>query len=59
MKLITYKNGKNRSLGVLGCDGTVFDFSLAGLNFADMHEFIVKHKKSDLKKLKKNFQKKR
>ena len=49
MKLITYKNGKNRSLGVLGCDGTVFDFSLAGLNFADMHEFIVKHKKSDLK----------
>ena len=53
MKLITYKNGKNCSLGVLGCDGTVFDFSLAGLNFADMHEFIVKHKKSDLKKLKK------
>lgn len=51
MKILTYKNGKNFSLGVIGADGSVLDFALAGLNFKDMNDFIINHKKGEFKKL--------
>lgn len=52
MKFITFMENEAIFLGVLGVDETVFKFNEAGVNFGNMHEFIVNHSSKDMENLK-------